>query len=200
MSNSKLCCRSCYPTLASDNTFPHTRELLRAQLCEAYHNNTNFDLGMLLNVSPCNTEPGQVHPTCRGCQPCHNATALTPQQQARYKYQLIVDGQAATNDASVWKLLSNSAVIRLRPDRWSTPLWEQFYDPLLVPYKHIIPSDIQGLPHAVQWCEDHAQECEQMGAASRALMKCLLRPEVLEEYIFSAFRYVHNSVHKLWQA
>ena len=119
---------------------------------------------------------------------------MSGEQQVKYKYQLIVDGIGASNEASVMKLLSNSAVIRLRPSGWDSPIFQHMYEPMLEPYQHIIPSDTAGLPAAIRWCEAQPIRCERMAFASRSFMQCLLRPDVLDSYIYGVFLYMHDSI------
>jgi hypothetical protein len=188
-------CRSCYPTVASDNSSPHARVNLRSDLCLAYGKDPLYDIEISA-VKLCEDNTSFAHRVmCHGCQQCPRKQRLAPSEQSMYKYQLIVDGQAATNDASVWKLLSNSAVVRLRPDGWDVPIFEQFYDPILKPYVHFLPSDMSHLPLAIKWCEDHSQVCEQLGHAARQTMKCVLKRAVIEGYIFGVFVYMHDGLY-----
>lgn len=94
-----------------------------------------------------------------------------------------------------WKLLSNSTVIRLRPDGWDHPIFEQFYDPVLLPYTHFLPSDVAGLPGALAACDDDPPLCEGMATAAHARMRCLLQRRVIEDYLLGVFDYMHTSVH-----
>jgi hypothetical protein len=186
--------RSCYPTIASDNVYPDTREQLRSQLCLEHRHDPFCDIGIDASSLPCSQSEFANLTLCATCRLCEGKPYLSPAEQSMYKYQLIVDGQAATNDASVWKLLSNSAVIRVRPNSWDIPLFVQFYDPILQPYKHIIPSEVAELNKAIAWCEENDQQCKMMAKAARDIMKCLLQKEVIEQYIILVFMYIHDSV------
>lgn len=186
---------TCCATIASDDVSPQAREELRPSLCSNYHDNPLFDIGMKVNPARCGVPQPADSAFCAKCKLCQGRTRLSRFDQAKYKYQLIVDGEAATNDASVWKLLSKSAVIRLRPNGWHVPMFQQFYDPLLRPYEHYIPSDLDGLPSAVGWCEGNPGLCKGMASAGAQVLECLLHKEVLEGYIFGVFMYLHNSVH-----
>ncbi len=186
-------CRSCFPTILSDNWSPSTRVNIRAELCEAHGNNTEYDIGLRPGYA-CTNPRISGTPMCAGCRACFAMPEMSGEQQVQYKYQLMVDGIGGSNEASVKKLLSNSAVIRLRPNGWDSPVFQQLYEPLLEPYRHIIPSDTAGVPAAIEWCERHAGRCERMASAGRKLMQCFLQQEVLDDYIFGVFQYMHDSL------
>ncbi|GAB4813083.1 hypothetical protein N2152v2_000129 [Parachlorella kessleri] len=73
---------------------------------------------------------------------------LSWEEQSLYRYQLIVDGHGATYNSAVWKLLSGSLAVRLRPDGWDAPIFEQFYDPLFADV--VVHSNVTGLPRVVE--------------------------------------------------
>lgn len=188
-----MCCRSCYPTFSSNNVFPHTREMLRPLLCRKYGNINDeiFDIGIYNNQSPCKENTNFTF--CQQCAECGAKPGLSPTEQARFKYQLIVDGHGAANEATIWKLLSKSVSVQIRPDDWNFPIFEQFYHPLLKPYQHFIPATLSELPAAIAWCEEHDELCQALGVSAHNVIKCLLHRDVLEEYVFGLLEYVHNS-------
>jgi hypothetical protein len=100
-----------------------------------------------------------------------------------------------STDATMFKLLSNSVVVRLRPDGWDSPLYELFFDALLKPYVHFIPSDVTGLSRMFSYCEEKPAKCKSMARESRATMKCLLKRDVIEDYMFGVFVYMYRSIY-----
>ncbi len=177
----------------SDNYSPSTRLNIRAELCRAHGLNSKFDIGINPGAA-CSRPEVKNSPMCRDCQLCFGRGVETKDEQIKYRYHIIVDGIGASYDASIWKLLSNSAVIRLRPNGWEVPMLELFFEPLLEPYVHIIPSDVAGLPSAVQWCESNPGRCERLAKAGQNFIRCLLRKEVLDAYILGVFDYMHDSL------
>ncbi|KAI8476611.1 MAG: hypothetical protein J3K34DRAFT_400952 [Monoraphidium minutum] len=184
---------SCFPTLMSDNYHQSSRVNMRAELCMAHGKNKTYDIGVRPGFACNKYFPDK--PMCEGCKGCFGRPSYGPEQQSKYKYQVIAEGIGAANDASVWKLLSNSANIRLRPDAWTTPMFDQWYDPMLAPYTHVIHSTVSGLPDAVGWCEAHPADCEKMAGNARAYMKCAINgTAVIDEYMTLIFEYMHDSV------
>jgi hypothetical protein len=107
--------------------------------------------------------------------------------------QVILEGQgAASSEDAAWKLLSNSAVVRVRSDVRDTTFFRQFFEPLVEPY--MIPSTIGSLPDVMKWCERSGDACQRTASAARNVMKCLLRKEVVNDYLWGVFTYMHDSV------
>ena len=100
-------------------------------------------------------------------------------------------GGFSSKDAA-WKLLSNSACIRVRPDTWETPMFEQFYDPLVEPF--VIQSTVSGIHGAMRWCDLNAQECEKKAGMAQRAMKCLLRREAIADYLWGIFTFLHDNI------
>ncbi|GAB4819130.1 hypothetical protein N2152v2_006176 [Parachlorella kessleri] len=184
---------SCFPTLLSDAWSPSTRLNIRAELCSTYGGSTEYDIGLRTGAACLQPNKSET-PMCAGCAPCFAKPEMSWPEQLMHKYQVVVDGIAGSSEGMAMKLLSNSAVIRLRPNGWDAPLFQFAYEPLLEAYKHFMPADIAGLPTAIAWCEWNPGKCKKMASAGRTFMRCFLRKEVLDDYIFGVFMYMHDSL------
>ena len=143
---------------------------------------------------PCSQPSLSGKPMCTQCKAClQGERQLSWEEQSLYRYQLIVDGHGATYNSAVWKLLSGSLVVRLRPEGWDAPIFEQFYDPLFVDV--VVHSDVSGLPRVVRECEERMEECQRKGQEARRQMKCLLQSWQLDDYLWGVFLYMHDAVH-----
>jgi hypothetical protein len=188
------CCRACHPTIAANNSWPHSRVALRSQLCAGHAGDPDFDIWMSA-FEPCSQGSLAGTALCTGCTACTAGQRhLDWEQQSQFRYQLIVDGHGATYNSAVWKLLSKSMVVRLRPDGWDGPIFEQFYDPLV--QQHVVHSNVSSLPAVLASCRRSPGACKRLARSARAAMRCLLRTEVLDDYLWGVFLVMHDAVHR----
>ena len=106
---------------------------------------------------------------------------LTYIDQYKYKYHIVIHGNAASYTNSCWKLFSNSAIFI--PETY----WEQWYYNALKPYEHFIPvqTDLEDLPEKVLWAKTHDQECQRIAYNSRKFaLENLTRDDHLVYFYF----------------
>jgi len=77
-------------------------------------------------------------------------------EMCRYKFILDVDGWTNAWSSLVWKLYSNSVVLK------HESIWQQWYYQDLKPFEHYVPirNDFSDLHEKFQWCINHPLECE----------------------------------------
>lgn len=126
------------------------------------------------------------------CRPCSLAPELSPSDMLHYKYQLALDGHGPSYDATIWKLLSNSAVFFVHDDYRRTHLWNMYYYPFLSPGKHYFPSSVSEVVKDIEWCLANDAFCADMAEAARGAVQCLLRFEVLVEYYRLLLQLLHD--------
>lgn len=93
----------------------------------------------------------------------HDSHSSLPPTFPSYKYNIVVDGNAAPSQRLAAMLHSQSALLRQE-----TPSTEFFYDDL-VPYKHYVPLSfhVSDVAQKVRWCKKHDAAAAQI--ASNAL-------------------------------
>ena len=114
---------------------------------------------------------------------------------ARSKYQLDVDGFAASYDGKFWKLKSGSAVFSVSPqdaDGTLLQLHEQFYSPLLHDKVNYFRTSAQDLPKLMEWCKQYEGTCMQVGAAGRQLTLCDVTPQSTLQYTYLTLKRIHD--------
>lgn len=79
----------------------------------------------------------------------------TPIDHLKYKYLIYIDSGSFSTSLT-WQLLANSALIKIETHH---PQW---FDHLLVPYKHYIPlkRDLSNLQQVINWCDTHDKEAQ----------------------------------------
>ena len=97
-----------------------------------------------------------------------------------YKYIISIPGNDKDSGIN-WKLASNSVVIMAPPEVES---W--LMEGLLKPYVHYVPlaADYSDLPHILEWCTTHEEDCLRIVAAANEFMSQFNDIEV-EKQIFA---------------
>jgi hypothetical protein len=114
-----------------------------------------------------------------------------------YKYILDIDGEAATWDATAWKLNSGSLIFKTQS------AWKQWFHSMYIKGVHFIEieEDFSDLQEKFAWCESHQEECLQMIQNSKALFqKVYAFPFVMEHTkrvldILTTPELVNNKIH-----
>jgi len=80
---------------------------------------------------------------------------LSKEQMCEYKYLIDIDGWSNTWDATVWKMLSGSVLLKVGS------VWEQWYYDKLKEWVHYVPvkDDFSDLNEKIQWCLDNDDMC-----------------------------------------
>ncbi|GAB4820852.1 hypothetical protein N2152v2_007898 [Parachlorella kessleri] len=186
---------SCVATIASDDVEPGTKQPLRADFCAKHAKDPRVLVRLAADEPPCSLpqRPEEERAWCDRCKECQGAENLPPAEQSLFKYQVLMPGAggASSRDAA-WKLLSKSACIRVRPDTWETPMLEQFFDPLVEQF--MLHSTVSGLQRAMRWCDQNGAECEKKAGMAQRAMRCLLRKEVIADYLWGVFTYLHDNI------
>ncbi len=180
---------SCIATLDSYSVNPGARLPIRADLCKLYWNSTLFDIGLSVktnrNMNSC--------PCCL-CNKSH----LDVSYMRNFKYQLNVDGHGASYDANAWKLLSNSTVFFLIPDKSPEQLvFEAMLYPALLPFVHYVPATVSNLTNAVQWCMDNEVRCASIAASGMSVALELFDVDAVLRYTFQILDFLHENVRGL---
>jgi hypothetical protein len=88
---------------------------------------------------------------------------MSPVEQLKYKYLLVMDGWSNAWDSTVWKLYSGSVVLIV------DSVWEQWYVRQIIPWVHYVPvhNDLSNLNVMIQWCIDNDDLCHQISINSK---------------------------------
>lgn len=87
-----------------------------------------------------------------------SVNCLTVQDQIRYKYQILVDGNTAAWSRAIWQLFSNSVIFKQE----STNI--QWFYRNLEPNKNYIPvaNDLSDLVEKINWAKKHDNEAKKI--------------------------------------
>jgi hypothetical protein len=171
-----------YPTLRPEENMydPNTYKIsgnkewcnLRLDLCRKYFNNPNMDLGFHETTDAEWKRPYQEFLKDK----------MDPKEMSEYKYILDVCGSGATCEATIWKLQSGSVLIWLVDNifyKHNQPLWNAWYTPLLKPFEHYVPANLENLEEMFYWCENHQEECIRISNNAKKIISDIL--EIWEE-------------------
>ncbi len=100
-------------------------------------------------------------------------------QQLKYKYLISLDGIAATYPGLLWKLYSNSVVIKQDSDD------VQWFYSLLKPWQHYVPVkyDLNNLLEIINWLKAHDQHAKEISEQAQKLVEDYFKPENIDQYI-----------------
>jgi len=119
----------------------------------------------------------------------------TREEQARWKYQLVLDGTAAKT--SFAKTLSMQSLV-LKPH---SPYYE-YFEPALVAYKHLVPvnltdteSSAQDLQATIHWARRHDDIAERIAADGASFAKQHLRESGVQCYFLELLLQYHDLMH-----
>jgi len=108
---------------------------------------------------------------------------LTKEKMCEYKYLIDIDGWSNTWDATIWKLLSGSVLLKVGG------VWEQWYYDKLKEWVHYVPvkDDLSDLNEKVQWCIDNDEKCKTISENAYNFVKTELTFEKARDYTIEIF-------------
>jgi hypothetical protein len=108
------------------------------------------------------------------------ADRMSEVEQARYKYQIDLDGTTATFTGLGWKLLSGSLVFKQHSPNI---MW---FHHLIKPWEHYVPvrQDLSDLQAMLDWARQHDTEAAQIAARGRQFALEYLSPLSIRHYAF----------------
>ena len=105
---------------------------------------------------------------------------MSEQDQGRFKYALMLDGNSAPSSRTVTALGQGSAIIKQ-----SSPFMEFYYGSLR-PYVHYLPmpNEIgEDVSRVIEWAREHDDEIKQMVVRARSFKCRWLHNDVVEQYV-----------------
>lgn len=103
---------------------------------------------------------------------------LSPEEQARYKYIVNVDGHVTAFRLSLE--LSTGSVILLVKSPWK--IW---YSDILKPYEHYVPvnEDLSNVIEQIKWCKEHDDDCRKIAQNARNFYDTYLQKDGVLDYL-----------------
>lgn len=85
------------------------------------------------------------------------------EDQLKYKYAIVIDGNTFAYSASGWKLFGNFLIFKPDSD------WIQWYSSEFMPWEHYIPvrSNLSDLVEMIRWAKANDESAERIAQASR---------------------------------
>ena len=85
----------------------------------------------------------------------YSEESMSKEKMCEYKYLIDIDGWSNTWDATIWKMLSGSVLLKVGS------VWEQWYYDKLKEWIHYVPvkDDFSDLNEKIQWCIDNDDMC-----------------------------------------
>jgi hypothetical protein len=108
--------------------------------------------------------------------------ALTPQEQACFKYQLYIEGHCASLRLA-WLLCSGSSLLIVMPGPYSLA-HEQWFSKHLRPHVHFLPvqHDLSDLPTILQWLQTHDSEAKTLAQNAWEFASTHLNTDILVKH------------------
>ena len=109
---------------------------------------------------------------------------MSSDEQGRFKYAIMMDGNSAPSSRTVTTLGQTSAILKQ-----SSPFMEFYYHSLR-PYVHYlpIPRDIgEDLSKVIEWARDHDDEVKQMVVRASTFRCRWLHDEIVQQYVVDLF-------------
>jgi hypothetical protein len=157
---------------------------LRLDVCKKYFDNSHMDIGFNKITDAEWKKP---------YKPFVKDT-VDKKSMSEYKYILDICGIGATCEATIWKLQSGSVLFWLVDDifyKHNLPIWNAWYTPLLKPFEHYIPVNLENMQEMYDWCENHESQCVDICNNAKATTMKIL--EIWEE----ANAYILQKISKL---
>ena len=108
---------------------------------------------------------------------------LSKEQMCEYKYLIDIDGWSNTWDATIWKLLSGSVLLKVGG------VWEQWYYDKLKEWVHYVPvkDDFSDLNEKIQWCIDNEEKCKTISENAHTFVTTELTFDKARDYTIEVF-------------
>lgn len=109
---------------------------------------------------------------------------VSQSDQIAYKYLINMDGATATYPGFLWRLYSNSVVLK----QDSTHV--QWFYPLFKPYEHYVPvkRDLSDLPQQIAWLEANDQKAKEIAENATRQVEKYVTPELVDAYFVYLIR------------
>jgi len=113
----------------------------------------------------------------------YSEETMSKEEMCKYKYLLDIDGFSNTWDATIWKMLSGSVMLKV------DGVWEQWYYPKLKEWVHYIPvkHDFSDLNEILQWCYLNDEICKKVSENAYNFVLTELTFEKACEYTIDIF-------------
>jgi Glycosyl transferase family 90 len=113
----------------------------------------------------------------------YSEESLTKEKMCEYKYLIDIDGWSNTWDATIWKMLSGSILLKVGG------VWEQWYYDKLNEWVHYVPvkDDLSDLNEKVQWCIDNDEKCKTISENAYKFVTTELTFEKARDYTIEIF-------------
>ena len=101
------------------------------------------------------------------------------QDQLLYKYLLNIDGATSTYPGYLWRLYSNSLVLKQESSH------VQWFYPLFKPYEHYVPinHDLSDLSQKLDWLEVNDDKVQKIALNATNQVEQYLSPDLIDAYI-----------------
>jgi hypothetical protein len=105
--------------------------------------------------------------------------SISREKQVTYKYIIDIDGNAATWDATAWKLNSGSVIFK------TDSYWKQWFYDKFIAWEHFVPikDDFSDLQEKYYWCEENQEKCEEIIRNAKHLFHDVYRHDNVEKYM-----------------
>lgn len=156
----------------------------RLSLVQNYKDNDKIDAGFvtasIFDISP------QEQPY----KNLYSQAFVSRSDQLQYKYLLNLDGTTSTYPGYLWRLLSNSLVVKQESSH------EQWFYPLFKPYEHYVPvkHDLSDLEQVIKWLEANDDRAQQIAENATKQIEKYLQPDMLDAYIVALINRYHQEV------
>jgi len=113
----------------------------------------------------------------------YSEESLTKEKMCEYKYLIDIDGWSNTWDATIWKMMSGSVLLKVGG------VWEQWYYDKLKEWVHYVPvkDDLSDLNEKVQWCIDNDEKCKTISENAYKFVTTELTFEKARDYTIEIF-------------
>ena len=104
---------------------------------------------------------------------------MTRSSQVEYKYLISLDGITATYPGLLWKLASNSVVVKQDSDN------VQWFYSLLKPWESYVPIDrnLSNLKAVISWLQTHDYETRKISLSAQKIVEKYISPQAVDDYI-----------------
>lgn len=102
---------------------------------------------------------------------------LTPNEQAKFKYVIHVDGHVAAFRLSM-ELMSGAVILKVAGN------WDMWYTDKLEPFVHYVPvkGDLSDLYEKIDWCRSHDKECQTIVENAKTFSETYLSKDGILDY------------------
>ncbi len=145
----------------------------RLSLVQDYKNNTQIDASFVT------ASMFDISPREQQYKNLYSRKFVQRKDQLLYKYLLNIDGSTCTYPGYLWRLYSNSVVLKQESSNM------QWFYPLFKPYEHYVPVayDLKDLEEKLDWLAENDTKAKQIADNGTQQVKKYLHPDLLDAYI-----------------